>query len=96
MATQPIPVPIKPVFPIVQNENGELIHQTPERLHPGFIAGDSGAANTTRSAFTAASKELASLNTKWVKGAPDFQRSLQEGYRSTISPRCTMRSGAKG
>lgn len=86
MATQYQAVSIEPVFPIIKNEGGELIHQTPEQLHPGFIVGDSNAADQTRKAFTAVSSALASLNTKWVKASPDFERSLEAGFRQNIIP----------
>lgn len=86
MATQYQPVSIPPVFAIIKNDAGELRHQTPEQLHPGQIVGDGNAADQTRQAFTAASSALATLNTKFVKGSPDFERSLEAGFRQTINP----------
>ncbi len=85
MATQYQPAIIQPVFPIIKNDAGELRHQTPEQLHPGYIIGDSNAANQARKAFTAVSSTLATLNTKYVKGSPDFERSLEVAYQQTIS-----------
>lgn len=86
MATQFNHAAVEPIFPIVKNEQNELVHQTPEQLSPHYITGEGNAADKARRAMIAVSSALASLNTKYVKGAPDFERSLEAAYRETIGP----------
>jgi hypothetical protein len=87
---------IEPVFPIVKNERGENIHQTPEQLHDGIIRGEGPAAERARQAFKAVSNTLANLNAQHVAMHPDFKDNLERGYRETISSAIEQaRSGFK-
>lgn len=58
---------VQPIFPIVRNQEGQLVHQTPEALHPANIKGNSGAAEYARQVMASTSQSLARFNTMWVR-----------------------------
>lgn len=58
---------LPPVYPVTRNEKGQLVHQTPEQLHPGMIGGESDAAKYARQVFADCSQRLASFNAKWMR-----------------------------
>jgi hypothetical protein len=58
---------LPPVFPVTRNDKGQLVHQTPEQLHPGMISGESDAAKFTRQVLAHGSQQLARLNAMWIR-----------------------------
>lgn len=67
----------KPVFAIVRGDDGSLVHQTPEQLHPGHIVGDSPAAEKVRQGFKSISTMYADANAKRVAMAPDYNSTVK-------------------
>lgn len=69
------------VFDVARNDKGQLVHNTPEQLHPGMIAGDSDAAKYTRQVFAAASDHLARYNAMYMRRDPKLKETLgQHSY----------------
>lgn len=71
---------LPPVYPVTRNDKGQLVHQTPEQLHPGMIAGDSEAAKYTRQVLADSSQRLASFNAKWMRRDPRLADEVRQ-YR---------------
>jgi hypothetical protein len=71
---------LPPIYPVTRNDKGQLVHQTPEQLHPGMIAGDSEAAKYARQVLADCSQRLASFNAKWMRRDPRLSDEVRQ-YR---------------
>lgn len=82
MATLPNPNMSPPIYPIVKNQAGELVHQIREDFHPAFIKGETPAAKLMRDLLGTTCNAFGRLNAKRYHQSDNYEAEARDGLSS--------------